>query len=193
MKGERGVEMESVREKMQAILALMNDAKRAGRNGEAEAAKHMLDKLAKKYKVSIDGLVSPDRKWVEFRYKTQEETFLLISICSKIRNTIDIEARIPSKGKRKALFFELSAAEAIDFEIMYKYYHKIMAAEIRDFLIAFMQKNEIRPNFTKTIPSDELTDEKLDELRRRELLRQSIRRHANPLSAGYLNAGKKNK
>jgi hypothetical protein len=183
--------MESVRDKLEAILRLMESAEKIGSVDEAAAARAMLEKLAKKYKVSIDSLRSPERDYVEFKYRNKHEAALLMQVYFKIRDSWDAEARVPKRGRRKVYFFEVTPSEAIDIEIMFKFYLKAFEEETAKLLIAFIQKHEIRPKPIKSVSPDDLTDEELQREEELASMRNGMKKRGSPLATGYLGNGSK--
>ncbi len=179
---------QTVRERLQDILALLEDAEKRGEDGrgEADAARHMLEKLASKYKISVESLRSPVREFHRFSFKMKFESLLLMAIYMKVRESWDVPVKTPI-GKSKTYLLELTEAEAIDVDVLYKFYRKAFAEECDSLMVAFVTKHDIRPKEgRKQRYKDELTDEELQRAEMLENMRNGMKRRDNPLGAGYL-------
>lgn len=135
--------MDAIRQRLAKILTL---AKR-GVGGEKKNAESILRRELKKYGLTIDDIDSEtsfnkvSRRG--YRYKTVEESRLLMQCLSSIVNLHKIE--VWKRKKKRELVLELSTLDHMELESMFVYYRRLYAHEKDVLFKAFMQKHALYP------------------------------------------------
>jgi len=174
---------ENVRDTLHKLLASYDDAIKRGAAGEAVAAKNLIDKLAAKYKVDPDSLRSPIRRQYLFKWRDTNDQLLVQCCYWKVRD--DWNAPVwGSKTNKKWLYFELTQAEAIDVEVLIRFYRKAFKEETKEFMTAFVIRHDIRASELKQ--NNEPTPEQLEAAERRASMGAGMKHRGNPLVKGYL-------
>ncbi|HML73351.1 MAG TPA: hypothetical protein PKB02_02525 [Anaerohalosphaeraceae bacterium] len=135
--------MDAIRQRLAKILML---AKR-GVGGEKKNAENILRRELQKYGLTIDDIDSPHTfskpVWREYRYKTVEESRLLMQCLSSIVNLKKIN--VYKRRKKRELLLELSTLDHMELESMFVYYRRLYAHEKDVLFKAFMQKHALYP------------------------------------------------
>lgn len=118
-----------------------------GSDGEREAAQATLDKILKKYDLTL-GDIDDERK-IDYRikYHGEEECKLLGQIAFKVCNEVDCAhgLRYISSGRmcRNTLVITCTEAQHIEIEALFDFYKRLYQKERELFLEAFIQKHRL--------------------------------------------------
>ena len=143
---------DKVLDKIKKVYALVEQ----GYEGEAKAAKFQLDKLLKKYNITLEEILEEEsEEEYEFKHRTKYEKQLIYQIIAKVcgrkKQTFYFQ-----KG-RKVVLVKLTKAEYIDVNEHYQVYIDQWFHELNDFkqnlCDAFIQKHKLVP-----APSDDDID-----------------------------------
>lgn len=114
-----------------------------GIDNEKENAKLLLEKLLKKYNVSLEELLIEDRKEYKFKYKTEFDKKILFQCLAKFapnvkeyRKYIKINNKV-KKVAKNIIVVNLTKMEFLDVEASAKFYNKLFNKELELFLYAF--------------------------------------------------------
>jgi esterase/lipase len=120
-----------------------------GIDNEKENAKLLLEKLLKKYNVSLEELLIEDRKEYKFKYKTEFDKKILFQCLAKFapnvkeyRKYIKINNKV-KKVAKNIIVVNLTKMEFLDVEASAKFYNKLFNKELELFLYAFLSKHNI--------------------------------------------------
>jgi hypothetical protein len=131
--------MELLIDKLKKIEALA----RSGVGGEKATAQRMLDALCEKHGITLDQIISPEKKPVRFPYKDELDMTLLCHIAMNICQTRKITNWKTRKGR--AICFELTIAQAIDVEDAFRHYREAWRKQLKEFMSAFVNANRLFP------------------------------------------------
>jgi len=134
-----------------------------GSPGEKDNAKLLLDRLCKKYGVSLDDVKTSDQKIIRwFKHKRGGHSReLLVQCIAKALNqsTFTTSRRGRNGGWRSEIGVECTAAEAIEIELDFSFYSAALEVEIDRLFNMFIQRNDV---FSRSgEPSDSDSDKKL--------------------------------
>lgn len=127
--------MELLIDKLRKIEALAQ----GGVEGEKETAQRMLDALCKKHGVTLEQIVSSEKKPYRFSFKDQLDAALLSHVAIKICQT----RKIKNWERGKGMVFELTKAQAIDVEDCFKHYRNEWRKLLKDTMAAFINTNNL--------------------------------------------------
>ena len=118
-----------------------------GVGGEKEQAVAILEKLMKKYGVSVDEIDETIEKDFEFTYHGKHEYKLLIQIAYKVRNEIpDIYPLIYTKSRRKCntkCLILCTEAQKVEIEFLFDFYKALWKKEVDFLMQAYIQKHAL--------------------------------------------------
>ena len=120
-----------------------------GVGGEQENAKMILDKLLKKYSMSIEQLQEEfdDEKIIDVDIKTPtaDEAKILVQIAYKVTNSSDNCYDIYRCGKRvkKVVRVKCTPKQEIELRFLYDFYRSLWFEERKFLLRAFVQKHAL--------------------------------------------------
>lgn len=132
-----------------------------GVDGEKENAKILLDKLLKKWNISIDELVDVEKIEYKFKYKTDFERRILFQCVAKYAPDTKYSKTYLSRTGRpikNVVGVELSKLEFLDIEASTKFYTKLFSKDLELFFTAFISKHDI---YGESKNSDEKTESNL--------------------------------
>lgn len=138
-----------------------------GIGGEQENAKILLEKLLKKYKITLDELVTEEKTLYKFKFKTAFEKKILFQCIGKFAPSVKYFSEIrDDKGKiRKDLVgVELTKIQFLDVQSAAKFYVQLFAKELELFYVAFISKHDIfrEKDETDTDSESSLTPEEIE-------------------------------
>lgn len=144
-----------------AKLCKLKTLAERGSPGEKEAAQFLLEKLCKKYDVSMDELSNIDDKTIRwFRYRQGDHFRKLLAQCiyKTLGGTDYSTYRRRNKHEKKRYSNEIgancTAAEAIEIELDYTFFSNNLEREIDRLTSMFIQKNDMFPKNVKTDDSE---------------------------------------
>ena len=118
-----------------------------GVGGEKEQANAILEKLMKKYNISVDELDESIKKIFEFKYNGKREYSILRQISYKVtneKNNTYIFTRGSSGRKIKNLLgIECTEAQKVEIEFLFHFYKRLFEKEVDALLRAFIQKHAL--------------------------------------------------
>lgn len=133
---------ESIVEQIKKVKKLAEE----GVGGERENAKVLLEKLLKKYKITLDELAEEKKTLYKFKYKTLFEKKILIQCIAKFAPDVENAKLIfDDKGKLRIniIGVELTKIQFLDVEAATKFYSKLFTKELELFYMAFISKHDI--------------------------------------------------
>lgn len=127
-------------EKIKELLLKLKSLSKQGIGGEKDNAIEMLEKALKKYGLTLEDLENLEKKLREFKVKNKDDaTIILVQcICDVFPN-----AKIQQHARNLTVYCHLDSAEFIEVTEKYKHYYKIWLKEKKEFLTAFVVKNNI--------------------------------------------------
>jgi len=107
--------------------------------GERESASRMLEKLCKKYNISLDDLADEKEERYGFKYKNKYEKKIVLQCIFLVKNCTSING-YSDRGK---YITKCSKAQYIEILAVSEFYKRVWQKEIDEFLLAFIWRNEI--------------------------------------------------
>lgn len=154
---------ESIKEHLQKILALAEQ----GYQGEADAARLLLEKLLAKYGMTMEDLAVETKKTVWFEYKQEIERTLLNQIIYKVFGSANYDAWSRT-DKRKCKGFDLTPAQEIEARQLYDFHIANFRAELKTMTerlkSAYIAEHDIYPEGTPEWDETNGPKKSLDEL-----------------------------
>lgn len=132
-------------EKLQARIRKLLALAERGEGGEKENARRMLDKMLARHGLTIHDLTDERREIRWFPAGNNYDRRLAAQILAKVCNTND-PGVYTSKKRAKQIGVEVTAAEAVEFEIHYDTLRKALTEHFKDAYAAFVQANRIFPS-----------------------------------------------
>ena len=118
-----------------------------GVGGEKEQATAMLEKLIKKYGVSMDDLDETIEKDFEFTYHGKHEYKLLIQIAYKVKNEIpEIYPLVYTMSGRKCntkCLILCTEAQKVEIDFLFEFYKSLWKKEVDFLMQAYIQKHRL--------------------------------------------------
>ncbi len=135
-------DFESIIDQLKKVKALVE----SGVDGERDNAKTLLDKLLKKYKISLDELVTEETKEYKFKFTNDWEKKILIQCIAKFASNVKKYSNfLTKKGKiqKNIISVELTKMQFLDVKSSTKYYVSLYKKELELFYLAFISKHNI--------------------------------------------------
>lgn len=119
-----------------------------GVGGEREQAQAILDKLLKKYELSLDDIDDEDTAYdYELKYHGEEQLRILHQTIYKVLNSTDEIYSIyyTSSGRlcRNRMVVHCTAIQKVEIEFLFDFYKRIWEKDKEMLMKAFIQKHEI--------------------------------------------------
>lgn len=119
-----------------------------GVGGEREQAQAILDKLLKKYELSLDDIDDEDTAYdYELKYHGEEQHRILHQTVYKVLNSTDeiYSVRYTSSGRlcRNCMVVHCTAIQKVEIEFLFDFYKRIWEKDKEMLMKAFIQKHEI--------------------------------------------------
>ena len=116
-----------------------------GIDGEKENARVLLNKLLKKYKISLEELITEETKDYKFKFTTQYEKKILFQCLAKYAPNVNTYIKHHTKKgiSKNILILKLTKLQFLDIEASTKFYVKLFAKEMELFYTAFIAKHDI--------------------------------------------------
>ena len=153
---------------IEQLKKLRNLAERGATEHERDAAQRMYDTICRTHDITPDELVDV-REVRFFDVKTEHDRKLLVQIVCAVLDLTDFSVWKQGR-KRNKLGFELTEAEFVKIERMYRIYRADFRKQIDRAYRAFVEANRIYPATAHSGHSDELTAEEYEELKQAFLL-----------------------
>lgn len=139
-----------------------------GVDGEREQAQAILEKLLKKYSLSLDDLDEEVINEYELEYHGKEQRSLLLQTIYKVTNSNNraFGLRYTASGRmcRNAIGVKCTAAQKAEIEFLFAFYTRVWEKERKALLHAFIQKHKIFGNLKAGETGQELTPEEIAKL-----------------------------
>jgi len=107
--------------------------------GERENASKMLEKLCKKYNISLDDLDDEKEERYSFKYKGKYEKRIVLQCIFMVKNCNTISG-YSERGKYNT---KCTKAQYIEILAVSEFYKRVWQKEINEFLTAFIWRNDI--------------------------------------------------
>lgn len=146
-----------VNEKVQARLRKLLALAQRGEGGEKANAQRMLEKMLERHGLSIEDLNDERRQTRWFPITNTYERKLAAQIMGKVCNTWE-PGVYTSKARPKQVGVDVTAAEAIEFELHYDALRKALAEHFADAYSAFVAANCIYPTVESQDASEPPTE-----------------------------------
>lgn len=139
-----------------------------GVGGEKEQAQALLEKLLKKYAMSIDDLDDEHIKEYLLTYHGKEQKKILIQTVYKVLDDTSslFELRSSESGRkcRTILSVSCTAAQKAEIDFLFDFYTRLWEKEREALLQAFIQKHSIFGSLKDGEKGMELSDEELEKM-----------------------------
>lgn len=132
-----------VDEKKLELLKKIQALAERGDRGEREAARIQLERLMKKYNVQEADLADEIVSIHWFKVNGEYDKKLLHQVAYKIAPDRQIYVHTHGKGARTEQGVQCTKAEAIQIQIEFEFYKRLLKEEMNFFYRAFIQKHEI--------------------------------------------------
>jgi len=152
--------MELIIEKLKKIKSLSEQ----GIDGEAQAAKHALQKLLKQYNLSLNDLADDIKKERCFFAKENKDQDVLLYCCLKILGADRYKTLYRYKGERSKLYIELTDYEFAELSEYYDFHKRNYRKEFKQMETDFIKAYQYKHNLYSDTPSEDaraLTDEEM--------------------------------
>ena len=140
-----------------------------GVGGEKEQAQIILEKLLKKYAISLDELDEEIINKYQLEYHGEEQKSLLMQTIYKITNDknafYSLKWTRSGRKCRTLLGVECTAAQKTEIEFLFNFYVRVWEKEREALLQAFIQKHEIFGKLKNGEKGKELSYEELEKMR----------------------------
>ncbi len=157
---------DNIREKLEKILRLAE----RGVGGEKVNAQRQLDKLLKKYELTLNDIKRPEKQMYWFKPVGQFEKGLLLQCYAIIVNTAE-----PMQYKRpREKGYELTPRQYLELCSMFDYYKRRWEKDLHIFFIAFIQKQNLFPQALYQNPKTNFSEQELKKHRQAERMADGI-------------------
>lgn len=181
------IQREKVLDKLGKIKALAE----RGVGGEKETALRMYEELCRKYEISEDeaeaALMKQEKRW--FGYSTPLEEELLLQIFYKVTGSMESYIYTGKYSRRKKRGCVCTELEAAEIQLLFNFYREKMKEELKVFMIAFKQKNNLFPDETARAykeydgPERQLTEEEERRYKKAAFMGMSMDYYTPPKAA----------
>lgn len=139
-----------------------------GVGGEKETAQAILDKLLKKYAMTIDDLDEEVIQEYELEYHGKEQDRILMQTVYKVTDEKDtfnhLQYTYSGRACRTRLRVRCTAAQKAEIEFLFSFYVRLWEKEKEALLQAFFQKHRIFGNLKEGESGEELSGEELEKM-----------------------------
>lgn len=139
-----------------------------GVGGEKETAQAILDKLLKKYAMTLDDLDEEVIQEYELEYHGKEQDRILMQTVYKVTDEKDtfnhLQYTHSGRACRTRLRVRCTAAQKAEIEFLFSFYVRLWEKEKEALLQAFFQKHRIFGNLKEGESGKELSDEELEKM-----------------------------
>ena len=126
-------------EDKKSLLKKLHALAERGEAGEREAAEAALERLTKKYSITIDELDTEEVKVFEFEFHGDDEKQLLIQIAWKVTNSLGN----CSQKSNQLFVVHCTESQYIEIEFLFDFYRRVWKQEREMLLRAFVDKHGI--------------------------------------------------
>ena len=136
-----------------------------GVGGEKEQAQAILDKMLKKYSMTLDDLDDEVLKEFDIEYHGKEQDRILMQTAYKVTDNKDsfnhLQYTASGRSCRTRLRVHCTEAQKAEIEFLFSFYVRIWEKEKEALLQAFFQKHQIFGSLKEGESGTELTDEEM--------------------------------
>lgn len=153
--------MDNIIDRLKKIQAL---ALKGVPGGEREAAQALLEKLMKKYNVSLEDIEEKKISRKIFEFHGPEQEHLLMQTIYKVANTKEIyDLRNSKTGRlqKNMIAVFCTEAQAVEIRFLFDFYSDLWEREKKALLSAFIQKHRIFGELKEGEKPSEISDEEL--------------------------------
>ena len=151
-------------ERLKKLRALAH----GGVGGEKEQAQAILDKLMKKYDISLDEIDEEILNVYEFEYHGKEQESLLRQTIYKVTNSKTsmwgLAYTCSGRKCKTRLGGKCTAAQKVEIEFLFDFYKRLWDKERQALLQAFIQKHRIFGELKDDEEPTELSDEETEKI-----------------------------
>ncbi len=170
---------ETIRERLLKIKALYE---RGATEHERATASHQLEKLLKKHGLKLDDLQqTPSFKKYRFHFRNEWEKSLLNQLAGYVSGWRTGGVYWKEGKKRTSILIELAPTEYADLIMLYDYYRKAWATDLKNFFGAWLEAQGLARPVSAKPDTPELSAEAIAKLLLRYQLKQAIVRLPAPL------------
>ena len=126
-------------EDKKSLLKKLHALAERGEAGEREAAEAALERLTKKYSITIDELDTEEVKVFEFEFHGDDEKQLLIQIAWKVTNSLGNYSR----KSTQLLVIRCTEAQKLEIEFLFDFYRRVWEQQREMLLRSFVHKHSI--------------------------------------------------
>ena len=149
-----------------------------GKDGEKYNAQKQLDRIMKKYNITMEMLLVEEQEIIAFKIPMRLHDLFL-----RIGMSVTGIKRFwgKSKAKRSFVYAKVTRAEEAEIRAKWNFYSRVWEEEVTLFLYAFTNKNELFPKDVEKIDPRSMSLEDLAKLRKvLELSRTLTKAHYTP-------------
>ncbi len=129
-------------EKIKTLISKVAELANRGVGGERESAKKKLEKLLKKYGLTLADINGDenDKQQREFRIKNRED---YVTVLTQVIWDVVPDIRIQQNTKRLEVYVKLTTEQYIEVKEKFDYFWNLWVKEKEQFLMAFIIKNRL--------------------------------------------------
>ncbi len=139
-----------------------------GVGGEKAQAQAILEKLLKKYAMTLDDLDDEAIQEFDLEYHGKEQDRILMQTVYRVTDSKDtfnhLQYTYSGRACRTRLRVRCTAAQKSEIEFLFDFYKRVWEKEKEALLQAFFQKHQIFGNLKEGESGKELTPEELEKL-----------------------------
>lgn len=148
--------LEPIMNRLRNLYALSVDP--GTTDAERDTARRMLERDAQKYNVSLESLLTVEKRNYAFMPKNAFDKKMLIQIVAKVLASNNVtHYHATGRGNHKRIEFKLTVAEYVDVSTMYDFYRAQFYQQIDTLLSAFFSAHNLYSGIPSDLPS-KLTD-----------------------------------
>lgn len=126
--------------KIKEILLKFKALSEKGDGGEKTTATEMLNKALKKHGLTLEDLEKEEREPRVFKIKNREDSLTILFQCIK---DVREDSKVDFSTRTLQAYCDLNASDYIEVCEKYKHYYNIWLKEKKQFLTAYILRNEI--------------------------------------------------
>lgn len=152
----------NIKDKIRKLVIM---AERGAEDGERDNAGNLVEKLLKKYDMTLDDVLDDGKTKCEFVYKGHFEKRLLFQIIFRVTKSADGITTWQPPRSRSRVEFSLSRCEEIEARTLYEIHKRELKEHFETAFDAYIRKNKIYSGHT-TDDSVELDPDEIEQIRK---------------------------